>query len=64
MNTLFKLFPWIFGVTLVLILSSWIGMAFMFATSISTIEEKGLKGLTEQVWCGKDTTCKLPEVAQ
>jgi ABC-type phosphate transport system permease subunit len=58
------MFPWIFAVVFVLIIACWIGMAFIFAKGITTIEEKGLKGLTEQVWCGKDTTCKLPEAAQ
>ena len=64
MDTIFRLFPWFFGAVFVLIITWWIVLGYALVKGASTIEEKGLKGLTEQVWCGKNANCKLPEVAQ
>ena len=63
-STFSKIFPWFFGAVVVLIISGWIGMGYIMVKGASAIDEKGLKGVVEQVWCGKAAECKLPDVAQ
>jgi hypothetical protein len=59
-----KLFPWFFGTVVVLMISWVIFMMYVMVTAVSTINEKGLSGFTEQVWCGKKVQCEPPETAQ
>jgi len=59
-----KLVKWFIGFVFVLILCQIIAMVYLFITGSAIIEEKGVKGLSERVWCGKDVKCKLPEIAQ
>lgn len=59
---LFKIVPWFIGFTFVLIILLWIVMGVLMYKSVESVNEVGLKGMTEQIWCGKDTNCKLPEV--
>ena len=59
---LFRIVPWFIGFVFALILSIWIISGILAFKSLDAINEKGLKGVVEQVWCGKDTDCKLPEV--
>ena len=62
MNIIFKIFPWVFGLVFTLIISCWISMGYLAVKSVDSIDQKGIKGLAEQVWCGKEIDCKLPEV--
>tara|TARA_R110000822_G_scaffold223821_1_gene356967 strand:- start:350 stop:535 length:186 start_codon:yes stop_codon:yes gene_type:complete len=56
-----KLFPWFFGTVVVLIISWFIFVAYTIVNAVAIINEKGLSGLTEQVWCGKKVECELPK---
>lgn len=59
---LFKIVPWFIGLVFTLIILVWIVMGVLMYKGIDSVNEVGVKGITEQLWCGKDTNCKLPEV--
>lgn len=59
---LFRIVPWFIGFVFVLIVSIWIIGGILAFKSFDAINEKGLKGVIEQMWCGKDANCKLPEI--
>jgi hypothetical protein len=52
-----RLFLWYCGYAIVTIFVVWI-LTFLVATGLTTISEVGLKGIVEQVWCGKNVTCR------
>lgn len=56
-----KIVPWFIGMVFVFIIASWITMGVIAYKSIDAVNEHGVKGVIESVWCGKDTDCKLPE---
>lgn len=58
----FRIVPWFIGFAFVLIISICIIGGILAFKSFDVITEKGLKGVAEQVWCGKNDNCKLPEV--
>jgi ABC-type phosphate transport system permease subunit len=60
-STFSKIFPWFFGTVVVLIISWFIFVAYTMINAVSIINEKGLSGFTEQVWCGKKVECELPK---
>jgi hypothetical protein len=64
MNTMFKLIPWFIGAVFAIIISSWIVRGYLVVKGVGAVDEKGLKGVVEQVWCGKAADCKLPDIAQ
>jgi hypothetical protein len=64
MNTMFKLIPWFIGAVFTLIICYWIAIGYVVVKGLGAIDEKGLKGVVEQVWCGKAADCKLPDIAQ
>jgi hypothetical protein len=39
-------------------------MGYLVVKGVGAVDEKGLKGVVEQVWCGKAADCKLPDIAQ
>jgi hypothetical protein len=57
-----KLFPWFFGFVVTCILAIWILTAVLITQTVTTVADVGLKNVVEQVWCGKDAACKLPEM--
>ena len=60
---IFRIFPFFFGFILFVIVTGWIVMGVVAYKSINAVNEKGLKGVAEQVWCGKENTdCKLPDL--
>ena len=59
-----KIFPWFFGAVFALIIGGWIVTGYVVVKGVGAIDENGLKGVAEQVWCGKAADCKLPEAAQ
>ena len=56
--------PWILGGVAVLMISWFIFVAYTMVNAVSIINEKGLSGFTEQVWCGKNVECELPKIAK
>lgn len=60
--SLFRIVPWFIGFVFVLIVSIWIVGGILVFKSVDAINEKGLRGVVEQVWCGKESNCKLPEI--
>lgn len=60
---IFRIFPFFFAFMAFMIIGGWIVMAVVAYKSIDAVDEKGLKGVAEQVWCGKENTdCKLPDL--
>ncbi len=55
-----RLFLLYLGVFIAGMFVVWIFMGVV-ATGLTTISEVGLKSIVEQVWCGKDVTCRLLE---
>lgn len=62
MKSFSKLFPWVFGFAVTSILAIWILTAVLITQAVTTVSDVGLKNVVEQVWCGKDAACKLPEM--
>ena len=56
-----KIFPWFFFAVFALIISWFIFVAYTMINAVSIINEKGLSGFTEQVWCGNNVECELPK---
>jgi hypothetical protein len=63
-STFSKIFPWFFGAVFTLIICYWIAIGYVVVKGVGAVDEKGLKGVVEQVWCGKAADCKLPDIAQ
>lgn len=59
---LFRIVPWFIGFCFVLIITIWIVGGVVLYKSVDTVNEKGVKGVIEGLWCGKEPNCKLPEV--
>jgi hypothetical protein len=59
---IFRIVLWFIGFVFMLVISGWILIGFFAYKSVYAINDNGLKGVVEQVWCGKDTECKLPEI--
>jgi hypothetical protein len=59
-----KIFPWFFGAVFALIIGGWIVTGYVVVQGVGAVDEKGLKGVAEQVWCGKAADCKLPGAVQ
>lgn len=57
MRTFIKVFS---GIVFVLMISIWIFGAVLTYKVVDQVNEQGLKGVVEQVWCGKDADCKQP----
>lgn len=62
MPWMFRIVPWFIGFVAMLIVSIWIVGGILVFKFVDAINEKGLRGVAEQVWCGKEPNCKLPEV--
>lgn len=60
MDRIFKLFPYFFVGILVIILAVWAGTGYLVYKTGSAINEKGVKGVAESLYCGKTPDCKLP----
>ena len=63
-STFSKIFPWFFGAVFTLIICGWFAIGYFVVQGVGAVDEKGLRGVVEQVWCGKAADCKLPETAQ
>tara|TARA_R110000823_G_C15657599_1_gene471673 strand:- start:329 stop:526 length:198 start_codon:yes stop_codon:yes gene_type:complete len=63
-STFSKIFPWFFGAVFTVIICGWFAIGYVVVKGVGAIDENGLKGVVEQVWCGKAADCKLPETAQ
>ena len=60
---IFRIFPFFFGFVLLLVITIWTLVGVVAYKSIDAINEKGLKGVAEQIWCGKENTnCTLPDL--
>ena len=60
---IFRIFPFFFGFVILLVITIWIVVGVVAYKSIDAVNEKGLKGVAEQVWCGKENTnCTLPDL--
>lgn len=60
MDFLFRIVPWFIGFCFILVISGWIVLGIVAYKSINTVQEVGVKGVVEQLWCGKEPNCKLP----
>ena len=60
-NTIFKV---VFGISVIIIVGTWIVMGVLAYKTIDAVGERGVKGVVEEVWCGKDTQCSLPAIAK
>ena len=58
-----KLFLVFIGFVFTGILAIWILLGAIVQT-VSTVADVGLKNVVEQVWCGKDATCKLSDTVK
>lgn len=61
MNVMFKIVPWFIGFVFFVVILGWITMGVLAYKTIDAVGDKGLKGVAEQVWCGKADKCTLPE---
>ena len=59
-----KIFPWFFFAVFALIIGGWIVTGYVVVKGVGAVDEKGLKGVVEQVWCGERVECELPKIAQ
>jgi len=59
-DLIFKVFPYIWLTMFIMILSFWGFMAVKVYKTVNTVNEKGIKAVVEQTWCGNQPDCKLP----
>lgn len=59
-ETRFTLIKTFILIVFVLIICVWIFMGVLAYKGVTTVDERGLKGFVEQIWCGKQADCKLP----
>lgn len=57
---LHKIVPYFIALVFVFIVCSWIFMGVIAYKGATSINENGVKGVVEQLWCGKQPDCKLP----
>lgn len=62
--TLFSIIPWVIGAVFITVLVGWLIIGTLAWPSVDAVNNRGLKQVLEQVWCGPTLTddCKLPEV--
>jgi hypothetical protein len=42
------------------IIGFWIVMGTVAYKTVEQVDEKGVKGVVEQIWCGKQKDCTIP----
>lgn len=50
----------ILGLAFVLIILTWIFVAIVGFKTADSIKTEGIRGVIQNIWCGKDSDCKLP----
>lgn len=60
-NTISNIVIALIVLVMVVIVGAWIVAGVTAATAVSEISDKGLRGVAEQLWCGKSADCKLPQ---
>ena len=55
------MFKFVFIAATALIVTGWIVMGVVLTKLAGAVEDKGIKGGAEQLWCGKDVKCTLEE---
>jgi hypothetical protein len=58
-NTMFRVITTIIVLGFTAILAFWIFAGFLAYKAADGIGEKGVRGVVEQLWCGKSTNCEL-----
>lgn len=64
MGWLFKIIPFFFVVVFVMIVAWYVFLGVLLVKGYDKIDEVGLKGAMESVWCGKQPNCKLPSLGE
>jgi len=64
MGWLFKVVPFFVCVVFALILAWYVFLGVLLVKGYDKIDEVGLKGAMESVWCGKQVDCKLPSLTE
>lgn len=59
-NWMFRIASTIIALGFVAMLAYWSFLGFIAVKSFDAISEIGVKGVAEQIYCGKQADCKLP----
>lgn len=57
----FNMFPYFFGFVFFVIVSMIALQVYVGVVAVNQISENGLKGVSEQLWCGKDKSDECKE---
>ena len=50
----------VIGIIATIIVAGWILLGIIVVKTINHIDENGIKGATERIWCGRNQDCHLP----
>lgn len=64
MGWLFKVVPVFIVIVFVMMLGWYVFLGVLAVKGYDKIDEVGLKGAMESVWCGKQPDCKLPSLSE
>lgn len=59
-DIMFRVVSTLIAVVFVCIVLFWIGMGVLAVKTVDSVGENGVRGVVEQLWCGKNQDCKLP----
>lgn len=60
-DLMFRAIATMIGMVFVGIIVFWIAVAVLAFNAADTVQDQGVRGLVQQLWCGKNATdCRLP----
>jgi hypothetical protein len=59
-DIMFRVISTIVALTFVGIVCFWIFAGVLAVNAVDQVGEQGVRGVVEQLWCGKTADCKLP----
>lgn len=59
-DIVFRLVTVVIVLAFLAIIGFWIIMGTVAYKTVEQVDEKGIKGVVEQVWCGKQKDCTIP----
>ncbi len=59
MNRIFKITPWLIGFCFVATILQFVVFGILAVKVVDEVQDKGVKSIVENVWCGKQQDCKF-----
>lgn len=63
-DNFFRVVSVFIAVIFIMVISFWIVTGIFAYKALNQVNDNGVRGLIEQLWCGKNVDCKLPNITE